>query len=258
MVRADWVRDALHRRSDLREREERAIISALQSIPRNRPDFDLAMLDNSAAALEHVGRCAVATQSLDAAKARDRRQIIADRARILAAEQMEPADYQEVHSPTEATTVRVRIEGSKRVSREVARRRKPDARLWSAMRPEQEAAAENIAAAWYLITGEVGCKVARFEPGGGGRRESTTERATRLVAAYMAWARDLDERGYPHRVAAMSVLLGNETMRHAERIRNRRNGWARENLMEALDRYATLFPRLVGRSETTSCAAGTK
>jgi hypothetical protein len=243
--------------TDWKPYDELKLATAAMTVARNHPDVALAMLDNDYSACEMIGKRIISARMAKSAEHRHQQQILADRARILAADNMEPADYQETHSPTEATEVRIRVDGTRRVTREVARRRKPDARLWSSMRPEQEAAAENVAAAWYLITGEVGCKVAKLQPGGGGRRDSLTERATQLVEAYMAWARDLDERSL-NKVAAIAVLLGNETMRDAERSRRKRNGWARDNLMDCLDRYANLFPRLVGRTQSTSCAPGTK
>lgn len=150
----------------------------------------------------------------------------------------EPADWQEAHSPTQAVMVQI---DSKR-TRQAGRRRKADARMWEAMSPRQEAAADAIASAVALITGEVAIRTQSFQRLGRGHTRPDEDRVSRqatLVQRYQAWCERAGEREL-NVSDVLQILVHGESCHQQDRRIRRRNGTALHNLLEALDLYAVL------------------
>lgn len=150
----------------------------------------------------------------------------------------EPADWQEAHSPTEAVIVRI----DRGRTRQAGRRRKSDARMWEAMSPRQESAAEAIAAGFALVAGEIGVRTQAFQRLGRGLSAPDAARADRqavLVHRYHDWARRSGERGL---VVAdvLQILAHGESCHQQDRRTHKRNGTALGHLLEALDLYAVM------------------
>ena len=150
----------------------------------------------------------------------------------------EPADWQETHSPTEAVMLQI---DSKR-TRQAGRRRKADSRMWEAMSPRQEAAAEAIAAAVALVAGEVGIRTQSFQRLGRGLSRPDEARANRqasLVQRYHAWCQRAGERELCVS-DVLQILVHGESCHQQDRRTRRRNGTALAHLLEALELYAVL------------------
>ena len=151
---------------------------------------------------------------------------------------LEPADWQERHSPTEAVMLHI---DSKR-NRQAGRRRKADARMWEAMSPRQEAAAEAIAAAVALIAGEVGIRTQSFQRLGRGLSRPNDAKANHqatLVQRYHAWCARAGEREF-NVSDVLQILVHAESCHQQDRRTRRRNGTALAHLLEALEVYAVL------------------
>ncbi len=106
------------------------------------------------------------------------------RNRLLAAERMEPKDWQEAHAETEAYLVR----HDAYTDVELTRRRKVDGRFWEAMGPDRVQAALDIRDAFEIVTGgRLGRVTSRYgDASGGGLREETKAETAGTDAATFA------------------------------------------------------------------------
>ena len=150
----------------------------------------------------------------------------------------EPADWQEPHAPTEAVVVAI----DHTRTRQAGRRRKADARMWEAMSARQEAAAEAIAAAVALITGEIGIRTQSFQRLGRGLSrpdETRANRQTLLIQRYQAWQQRASERDISVS-DVLQILVHGESCHQQDRRNRRRNGSALAHLLDALELYAVL------------------
>lgn len=153
------------------------------------------------------------------------------RNRLVAAERMEPKDWQEAHAPTGAYMVKHSAE----TEVELTRRRRMDQRLWDAMSPDQERAALDIRDAFEYVAGRVSRVTARYGETSPGRASSETEseKSVRLQAKYWAWGSECRRLGVSA-TAALDVLVFGNTCGEIDRGRKKRNGWARDQLFQAL------------------------
>lgn len=168
-----------------------------------------------------------------------------DRKRISSANSMGPTDHQERHSPTEPVMVRIatRIEGDSRIAVTKERSRcRVDDRVWSDMTVEQEKASDQIAMAWHLICGEIQIKTMKYEPptsrgkpgmGGGESMEY------RILENYFTWSRELPKNKMSFH-AISDIMFEGKTFRQTDADYRHRHGWARNNLLTALDLYAEI------------------
>lgn len=129
----------------------------------------------------------------------------------------------------------------------VAMRRRSEAALWGwlAKEPDYERAAARIGAAFTFLDRGLGVQestLARMMRGGvsgGGSGPDYLRRMNALLADYFDWGRECTRRRISH-AAVMDVIGYGKTCRTVERERKRRNGWAREQLDEALALYCEL------------------
>lgn len=155
---------------------------------------------------------------------------------------MEAHEHQEAHSPTVPDMIKMNVYDSvsgRVIRKEVqqATRRKADARIWGAFSPEQEKAAEQIQAAWSVLAGDVNVRIGGYGSEGG--RPLGEDKRVQLVSYYREWANNARKDGFDAS-AIMEVLCYGAGLREVERSRSRRNGWAKDNLHDGLDRYAEL------------------
>lgn len=144
---------------------------------------------------------------------------------------MEPADWQERHSPTEAVTVR--ITGSRR--QETARRRKSDARIFERLlHDDQQQAAVEINDAFNAITGHVGCRIMVYEPDYVPGTGDKGHRMDILRRTYMEWA-DIGDKGKFSHAAALDIICYGKGLREVDSGRRKAHGFAKTNLVNALD-----------------------
>ncbi len=177
------------------------------------------------------------SEAVLASRQRNAQSMAALRNRIIAAEKMEPAQWQEQHSGTEAVVVNI----SSGRQTELTRRRAIDARVWDSFTPEQEAAALDIRAAFEIIAGEVSIRTAMYEERVS-RGDHATEENTRLVILqehYWRWGRECKMQGVSHS-AAMDVLFFHLPISEVDRTRKMKAPWARNNLVSALNLYCTI------------------
>jgi hypothetical protein len=148
---------------------------------------------------------------------------------------MEPADWQDRHSPTEAVTIRV-TSGRRQ---ETARRRKSAVRLFDGLLEEEQDAMQEINDAFNAITGHVAGNIMLYEPD---YVPGTGERGHRmdiLRRTYMEWA-ETGVRGKFSHAAALDLICYGKTLEIVDSERRKRHGWARENLRDALDAWCKL------------------
>ena len=160
------------------------------------------------------------------------------RARLGKAASMEPEDWQEQHSPTEA--VEVRFNQARRVYVELCRRRALDARLLDDMTSEQLIACQRIVDGFQAIVGPVQAKTASLERIDGDRGpDADHTRRHGLIANYRGWAKRCHiERLYPH--WAVEILAMGKTCAEVDAERRCRKGTARDNLFECLSVYCRM------------------
>lgn len=151
-----------------------------------------------------------------------------------------PHDYQENHSPSEQTRIRL-SHLRKTIS---ASRRIVDARLWDAMSFEQQNAAIAIDHAFQTIGKGLGYRNSRFE-----RRESQTptyrtqsetDYQADLINQYFGWAKECKREKTNH-AAIIDVLSFGKSCKAVDRERKCRNGWAKTNLLDGLDIYCKIM-----------------
>jgi hypothetical protein len=149
--------------------------------------------------------------------------------------------------PLEAVKVQARdLATGRMVEIGVTVRRRSDAALWDwiAKQPDYERAAARIGAAFTALDRGLGlqesalARAMRGDPGGPGGPDYL-RRLNGLLADYFDWGRECTRRGISH-AAAMDVLGYAKSCRQVERERRKRNGWARENLDDALALFCAL------------------
>lgn len=141
-----------------------------------------------------------------------------------------PHDFQECHAPTAAVDV---CDGGKERARRL-RRRILDARLWETLPLPQQDAALEIERAYTLMTRPLGYRLSN--PAGlrvDGMTAAPVEWIAQVQKGYVDWARDCHKAGLLH-AAVLDILIFGQSCRQVDRARRMRNGWARDNLGEAL------------------------
>ena len=150
---------------------------------------------------------------------------------------LEPADWQERHSATEA--VEVRISQNRVTTR--CRRRKIDARMWEAMSPRQERAADAIFAGFGVLVNGARIKtqsLIRVDRGTASQADASDYEAV-LIRRYVEWA----DRATAEGLSAsdvVQVLVHGESCAQQDRRLRQGNGKALLHLLEALDLYAVM------------------
>ena len=120
--------------------------------------------------------------------------------------------------------------------RKVIKRRALDGRIWDAMTAEQREAANAIGKALEIITSGVGYKTNSFAPGTGGGEEKQHDWEVVLISRYLGWATEAREKSIDVGAAVAILCLGNACA-VVDRNNCKRNGWAKQNLLTALDLY---------------------
>jgi len=147
------------------------------------------------------------------------------------AAELQPHDWQEGHSPTEFVKVRI----SEQRTTILCRRRKTDARLIDSLTAWEQDAAGMIYAGYVALIGPVGYKVQSFE-----RRDPSIDHAldrrTDLIERFRQWSKQAqkDRINVP---AVLDVVADGRGLREVDIQRRKRNGWARENLLDGLRLY---------------------
>lgn len=147
---------------------------------------------------------------------------------------LEPVDWQEAHSPTEAVEVRTGLRGRTKVR---CRQRKADAALFAAMTPAQEHAAMAVAALYQQAVSPVGARISAYEPTvgqGSGTADAAMLRSVAAAQDLRDWAKAVRRDGLS--LPAVYEVLG-EGMSCAavDKARRQQKGWAMSNLLASLD-----------------------
>lgn len=161
-------------------------------------------------------------------------------ANLRRAEARSPVDWQEGKHATEYTQVEIGRKVDERgrvtkITREGARRRMVDARLWERMSGDQQQAAEDIARAFAALVSGLMTKNMAYERIDPGRRDPWEQWWERIEAL---WQWDTAARREGIDVdAVLDVLVYGYSCRQVDANRRRRRHWARANLFEGLDCY---------------------
>lgn len=151
-------------------------------------------------------------------------------------EAIEPDDWQERHSPTEDVEVRI----DQKRTKQLCKRRKPDARMFEAMTDAEERAADCIHSAVLIRTGEVGVKVQSFDRAAPGPDCAASDRADRqadLLQRYDRWIAAARAQGLsPSDV--IQIIVHGQSCAQQDRERRQRNGTAKAHLIQALALFA--------------------
>ena len=129
----------------------------------------------------------------------------------------------------------------------VAMRRQSDARLWAWLEREADfvRAVDRIMRAYSSFSALPGLQQAKAANWQRGRIDSTPDHDAGTVdlmaarADYYEWIWRCDSQGIVH-AAIMDVLAHGLSLRAVERARQRRNGWARDQMGYGLALYCTL------------------
>lgn len=150
----------------------------------------------------------------------------------------QPADWQEVHDPTEPVEVTI-SKGTQR-TKERCRRRKADARIWEAMSSNQERAAVWIHAALSQVLGDVAIRISRYEHGRRGADHSDDpEWQARVREGYRKWTAIAPQKGFV--ISDVIQILGHgETLREQDERVRQRKGRAKSHLLHALQEFVVL------------------
>lgn len=143
---------------------------------------------------------------------------------------MEPADWQERHSPTEPIETRVTAE--RKIAR--TRRRKADARIFDNLLEDQQQAMVEINDAFNDITGHVGASIMMYEERVSRTTGDRSQRRDILRRTYIEWA-ELGLRGKFNHAAALDIIVFGKGLREVETERRKAHGFAKDNLVDALD-----------------------
>lgn len=137
--------------------------------------------------------------------------------------------WQERHSPTETIEVRITSERSKVQTR----RRKQDARLYDGLTSHQIKAMENIDAGFRALTQGGGMSKMRFEARiPAGDSPAPGQRHDWLERTYMEWHRQTQIEGGINGAAVLDIVVFGKGTGAVDKLRKKRKGWARENLIE--------------------------
>lgn len=149
----------------------------------------------------------------------------------------DPAYFQERHSPTEPVLVKI----SNDRTAEVTRRRVVDARLINSLTIEQERSAISIEQAHELIASETNCRTSQLGVwiASGRHGEIECDRNIRLQREYKAWVKLCQAEGINFN-AALDILVECIPVSHVDLKYGRKSGWARGQLIKALDAFASL------------------
>lgn len=142
----------------------------------------------------------------------------------------EPADWQEVHSPTEAVTVRLTGTRHKIQSRQ----RKADCRLFDGLLPDDVEAMVEINFVYNSFPGKPNIMMycPDYVPGTGER----SMKALELRRLYFEWA---VIPSFNH-AAAMDIIGLGKGLRQVDRERRKQNGWSKENVKAGLKEWRDL------------------
>lgn len=174
--------------------------------------------------------------------------------RILMAAVMDPADWQERHSPTDSVMVkiinRVQVVGDhtdrKVITREMCRRRAQDTKLADALEDaDVERASVWVGIGYQRVTDGTSPKIANlFATGSEGSGLSYEDLMIFLgdvERAYQQWCRQAKTR-HVNVAAVIDIVCRGMGARETDRLHRKRNGWSVENLVDGL----LLFERLQG------------
>ena len=147
-----------------------------------------------------------------------------------------PHDFQEQHSPTKATKVKL----SDKRSIDQNQRRITDARLWNAMSAPQQDAALQIEFGFRLTTKGIGYRTS--DPSripNSKTHNNETEHQTAVISSYFDWSITCQKSGLSH-TAVIDILAYGLSCRKVDKARRLRNGWARTNLLDCLTLYCKM------------------
>ena len=154
---------------------------------------------------------------------------------------LKPEVWQERHSPTEAVEVRISQNGI--ATR--CRRRKTDARMWEAMSPRQERAADAIFMGFNILANGARVKLQSWmnlaRTTGRTAGDEADYQAV-LIRRYAEWMERMAADGLCAS-DVIQVLAHGESCAQQDRRLRQGNGKALVHLLEALDLYAGM-PRL--------------
>jgi len=172
-------------------------------------------------------------------------------------DRMDPAEWQETPAPTEAVIITLGTVYGRNLTRQQSRRRIVDARLCAALDSDQQDAAQEIEHAYQCLIRGLGMKPASLERKSGGKGD-LSDRQGIAAAAYNAWIKEVDvalkldpRDGIPMRFgvgkakdrwtlerlcpeAATAIICHGKSREQVDQERGKRNGWATENLKQAL------------------------
>lgn len=145
-------------------------------------------------------------------------------------------DHQEKHSPTEAVTIR---QSATRTQHQ-GYQRIVEAKLWGAMTPPQQDAAQHIATAFETMGRGLGYVTSNWQriPGCTGQG-NISESHARLISGYVEWAKRCHKEKISHSMI-LDILIYGHSCRRVDQDRRIRSGTARKNLMEGLVLYCLL------------------
>ena len=147
---------------------------------------------------------------------------------------LDPLDWQERHSPTEA--VEVRVTGERR--RVATRRRKQDARVFDGLSSYHEQAMMDILAAFLYVIGGAGYRSFRYEriiPGARplhGNEEKLREH-------YKEWI-DMGARGAFKLKPALAIIVEAKSYTITASLFNKRRSWVKDNFHDSLMTYCEI------------------
>ena len=145
----------------------------------------------------------------------------------------DPAYWREQQSPT--VPVNITIRRGEEVT--VTRRTALDARTREMFVGRQEDAHDQILIGFEKITGKVGCKIGSLEP----RIPNTGNERGNNVAEERYWEWALKAQSDGVSIAAfLDCLYFLKSFRQVDRERQKRNGWAKENVLDGLNLYCML------------------
>ncbi|KJS40370.1 MAG: hypothetical protein VR70_05890 [Rhodospirillaceae bacterium BRH_c57] len=152
---------------------------------------------------------------------------------------MEPADWQERHSPTDGVVVAMPIPGTVRTEVHQCQRRR-SARIMAELTDNQARAAQRIYEAFKAITLPVSSKIASYDPPTGrGECAEWSAFIQDCVRDYKRWADACADR-HVDEVVVLAITVHGMSLEAAEQQARKRRGHARETLIAGLDLYCKI------------------
>ena len=154
---------------------------------------------------------------------------------------MEPAEFQESHSPTEWVDVLWRRHVDPETGEVVevhvhnARRRAAEARFWNRLSDPGQAAAEALARGFWGMVGALYIRPVSVEMRAGRATGSAMAEGTVFVRDYREWT-----RRYASPAPVVNVVCLAESCTATDRKFRRRNGWASDVVLKGLDEYCRM------------------